>query len=286
MKLRELHRQVAVRFAGSGIEGAEIEASQLLGHVLQMSRTRLLLAADKVVGKEQLALIEGLVNRRLAREPLAYILGNREFWSLSFLVTPDVLIPRPETEELLEHVLATLGKDAVGKKLDILDLGVGSGVISIVLALELPLSRVYGVDRSPDALVVAAANAGQHQVKRRIHYLCADWLSGLRLESRFDLVVSNPPYVARPTLAGLEPELAFEPRRALDGGEDGLVEIRRLVKELGQIIKPGGWFFMEIGFDQRQPLLDFFADLPQYTEVKVLDDYAGLPRIFQARLQP
>ena len=285
MNVLDVYRSVAERLKSSGIEASETESALLLMHVLHKTRTELFLANRSIVAPGELDEIDKLLARRLQFEPLAYILGEKEFWSLPFKVTPDVLIPRPETEELLEKILQTIKNDHAPFKGPILELGVGSGVISIILALELPQSVVYGIDKSLAALKVAAYNAKLHNVAARIGFMCADWLNAIVAEKTYQLVVANPPYIASTALSGLQKELEFEPLAALDGGASGLVEMQCFLPEISRILLPGGWLFMEIGFDQKEFLLDYFSKLPEFHDVEVHMDYAGLPRIFQARLQ-
>lgn len=286
MKILDLYSKVKARLKAGSISESEIEAELLLEYVFNKTRVQLFLSGDEGVPEKKIQYLDELVTRRLKREPLAYILGEKEFWSLPFRVTPDVLIPRPETEQLLELIIQTCKEEHKFCEGSILDLGVGSGIISIVLALELTYSEVIAIDRSVEALKVAAYNAKQHGVEKKVQFVCADWLSALQRGQRFGLVVSNPPYVASEDFSLLQPELDFEPRWALDGGKQGFREIERIIPSLSEILIPGGWFFMEIGEKQGDYLVDRFAAMPEYDEIKVHKDYAGLPRIFQARSKP
>jgi len=282
------------RLAQAAIPEPELEVSLLLAHVLQIPRTAVLLSGEKDLDEELLAVLEECISRRLAREPLAYITGSKEFWSLDFMVSKDVLIPRPETEFLLEKALAVLKSPAGswGQKVRILDLGTGSGVIAVVLAREIGAARVTAVDYSYKALKVAGHNAKKHGVSDRIDFINCDWFAGIAPEAEFDAVVSNPPYVGQEILAkvldedhgALQPEVyGFEPHLALDGGERGVREICRIAVELAGVLKPGGCFFMEIGADQREEVLDIFKRTGAYSSIAVFDDYAGRPRVLQAR---
>ena len=277
----------------AGIPDPELEVSLLLSHVLRMDRTAVLLAGEKVLHEEQCEALKKHVARRLAREPLAYITGEKEFWSLSFTVTKDVLIPRPETELLLARALQAIrGTAGTGREMRILDLGTGSGIIAIVSAMEVEAARVTAVDRSYKALQVAVHNAKKHKVSERIQFVNCDWLAGLSAATEFDLVVANPPYVAEEILKrpsgtadeSLQPEVvSFEPRLALDGGHQGLDEIRRIARQVPSVLKHGGWFFMEIGADQGEAVSAIFKGAGVYDSLAVHIDYAGLPRVFQAR---
>ncbi len=284
MRVFELIHLGVHRLAAAGIDDASREIELLLGFCLGKNRAALFLEAKSEVdiGQEQHFL--SLVSRREEREPLAYIFGEQEFWSLSFQVNPFVLIPRPETEFLVESVLAaSQGRWQSGA---ILDLCCGSGVIGIVLARELA-SAVTAVDISASALEVARYNARRHNVGERLAFIQADLLSAFHPSASFSLVVSNPPYVSREELdAGLQPEVAlFEPSLALDGGRQGLDLIRRIHQDLPPLLAPGGDFFMEIGAEQGPSVLRLFADDGHncFERLEVLQDYSGRDRVFHAR---
>jgi release factor glutamine methyltransferase len=286
MKALDLYQSSLRRLKEQQVPDAEIEASLLLGHVLNLTRAQLFLSEDPIAPsliKEH----EKLLARRLLREPLAYILGEHEFWSLPFYVNKDVLIPRPETEILLEIVLQVLqgdGYDITSEPFQILDMGSGSGVIAIVLALELQKSQIFSIDFSFAAQRVAHRNAERHDVSDRVQFINSRWLDGLQPKPLFDLVVTNPPYVAQETFADLQPEIVdFEPRLALDGGEDGMEQIRDFAPLVADVLKPDGRFFMEIGADQGEMVMELFDSFGSFDSLVVYDDYAGLPRIFHAR---
>lgn len=295
MQIKAVFQKAVRQLQQAAIQDPELEVSIMLAAVLAMTRTAVLLAGDKHIPAEELALFEKFLERRLAREPLAYITGIKEFWSLDFKVTGDVLIPRPETELLLEKALAVLKSSGPTKQLQplkILDLGTGSGVIAVVLALELAGSEVTAVDYSYKALKVARHNANKHGVGDRIDFINCDWFSGVAPKVSFDAVISNPPYVARESLAepcgrspgALQPEVGlYEPRLALDGGERGTREISRIAAEMPDALKSGGWFFMEIGAGQQDEVLGIFTATGEFESLECFADYSGLPRIFQAR---
>jgi len=295
VKVREILRSGIRRLAEAGIPEPELEAAVLLGHRLGISRTALLLSGEREIDGVQQQAYEGDIARRLNREPLAYILEEREFWSLPFKVSRDVLIPRPETEQLIELALGALHGLDPGprrRRWRVLDLGTGSGVMAAVLALELPAAIVTGVDISFRALQVAAHNARRHKVAGRVRLVNCSWLDGIACRGDYDLVVANPPYIAEHILAGstggrngtLEPEVVrYEPRLALDGGERGLDAIRLIAGDLSRALTVGGWFFMEIGEDQAEEVTTIFRTAATYDRLAVHRDYAGLPRIFQAR---
>ena len=293
MQVKDLFRQTVQRLEDAGIAGAELEATLLLAHQLGVDTVTVYLSDQETLSSENLELFEDLLNRRLKREPLAYILGRKEFWSLEFDVTKDVLIPRPETEFLVETVLQVLENEtnSPDSSFTILDLGTGSGVIAIVLAREIQSARVLGIDFSQAALQVAVKNAAKHGVSDRVHFLNSDWFTAIKSGEKFDLVVSNPPYVAREILDkpcgnspdALQPEVVgHEPRRALDGGLQGLQSIYQISDGLLSFLKPGGWFFMEIGADQAGEVVNHFNGIAGFGHIRVFKDYAGLPRVFQA----
>lgn len=294
MQAKEIFNTAIHRLKRAEIPDPELEAALLLSHVLKMERTDLLLAGQKVIDDDQFLLFEKYLARRLDREPLAYITGIKEFWSLPFKVTKDVLIPRPETEFLLEKALKKtkiLLNDAL-QEIKILDLGTGSGVIAVIMALELEAAKITAVDYSHKALQVALNNAHKHKVADRINFVNCDWFEGLSAKAEFDIVVSNPPYIASSILAAphdlvsgsLQPEVVgFEPRLALDGGDRGVKEIEKIAVGLGKVIMPGGWIFMEIGADQEKEVLGIFQKTAVYGSMKVFNDYAGLPRVLEAR---
>lgn len=286
-RLADLLSWTARQLRRAGIEAADLEARLLLEHVLRLSRSGLILAGGQRVTPDDLARVTELLCRRLAREPLQYLTGRREFWSLDFLVSPSVLIPRPETEFLLHEVLA--GQGDVPREGGVLDLCCGSGVIAVVLAKELiSPRRIIGADISPAALALARVNARRLGVAARIDWLCADLCSAFAAAACWALVVANPPYISSDDLATLEPEVReFEPRLALDGGMDGLEIIRRLLVQAGPALLPGGMLYCEIGAEQERQVLEIanaqpvLADL--FDEVVVSRDWAGRPRVLRAR---
>ena len=296
VKIKDLFKKGTSRLKKGGVPEPELETSLLLAHLLNIDRPALLLNADQTLQDDQIEKFENFISRRAAREPLAYIVEEKEFWSLPFKVSPDVLIPRPETELLIEKALATFQskwrdpEELQAKR--ILDLGTGSGIIAVVLALKLPLISVTALDLSYRALKVAKLNAKRHKVQERIHFVNSDWFGGLSPEKKYDLVLANPPYIANQTLDRqlgdteglLQPEVVnYEPHLALDGGELGLHSIGRIAGHLGNILKPCGWFFMEIGSDQEVEVKDIFRKTGQFDSIAIHKDLAGLPRILQAR---
>lgn len=268
-------------------ETRNIDIQVLLGHCLQKTRTQLFLSGAEELSAEQEELFNGFLVRRIQREPLAYILGEQEFWSMNFNVSPDVLIPRPETEFLLECVLASKGAWRSSTS-SILDLCTGSGVIATVLAKELR-RPITAVDISPAALTIAASNIKRHNLTHLVFLIESNLFIGLPIEQKFGLVVSNPPYVESGEIAErLEPEVAlYEPHLALDGGDDGLDLIRRIRIDLPQRLLIGGEVFMEFGAYQGKEIETIFSergvDDSFFDKVQIFKDYAGRDRVVYAR---
>jgi release factor glutamine methyltransferase len=288
MRVIDCLRNAAGELAEAGIAGGELDVQLLLGHCLKKSRTELYLAAESEIPAQALEDFTAMVKRRKKYEPVAYILGEREFWSLPFAVSPAVLIPRPETEFLLEQVLAAVGIRRLPEG-QFVDLCCGSGVIAIVLALELQ-REIVAVDLSGEALEVARQNCLRYRVDETVSLIRSDLLAAFAGQRRISLLVSNPPYVSRYEISEeLDPEVvAYEPLLALDGGEDGLDVIRRIKLELPEVMLPGGEIFIEIGAGQGGELLSMFAqeDGTQnvFEHVEVLKDYAGRDRVLHVRM--
>lgn len=286
MRVCDLVKLGRERLESAGVDQASLEVELLLGFCLKKSRSGLFLAATMDVEPDQEREFVTQLARRVNREPTAYILGEQEFWSLPFLVTPDVLIPRPETEFLLETVLRVIQNRPEKSGLT-LDLCCGSGVIGIVLALETERT-VVAVDLSAAALRVARKNGIRHGVDGRLVLLQADLCSAFVPRPIFSLVVSNPPYVGKHEFHALQPEVRdFEPWLALDGGNAGLDVIRRIREMVPRLLRAGGDFFMEIGADQGQAVIEMFADddgQAVFEKVEVLSDYSGRDRVLHARM--
>ncbi|MBE0585423.1 MAG: peptide chain release factor N(5)-glutamine methyltransferase [Desulfofustis sp.] len=269
----------------AGIAEAQLEAELLLGFCLGKSRTQVFLAAREIVAEQLQHTFFSLLRRRLDREPLAYIVGEKEFWSLPFLVTPAVLIPRPETEFLLETALARRNSEAEPGQW--LDLCCGSGVIAVVLARE-ALRAVTAVDISAAALAVARFNCRRHGVLNQVTLVQADLLSCFRAVRPFSLIVANPPYVSRDDVDHrLEPEVArFEPRLALDGGRSGLDIIGEIAAGLPFLLGRGGDCFLEIGEGHGPAVTALFSGSTTYPScqfVEIIKDYTGRDRVAHIR---
>lgn len=286
MRLADILRWGAESLKKNGVEEFDLDARLLLQHILAKSRTELFLLADFEPTDEQLFCYQNLIQRRKKREPAAYILGEQEFWSLAFIVSPAVLIPRPETEFLLEQVFSLTNKTnySDGK---IIDLCCGSGVIATVLAKETG-KTVFAADVSTKALQVARKNIIRHGVEGRVHLVGSDLLASFVKREQFSLVVSNPPYVSHMDVTGnLAPEVCqYEPHLALDGGIRGLELIALIRKQLEHVLLPGGEVFMEIGADQGAEISTMFRSTIDgyggFSTVEILKDYAGRDRVIHA----
>jgi release factor glutamine methyltransferase len=270
----------------AGIETARLDAEILLSHVLKLTKEQFVLFSDMPVRPEQMRHCEELLLRRIRREPVAHITGRQEFWSLDFRVTPDVLIPRPETERLVEITLGVAREFPENTALKILDVGTGSGAIAVSLARELPSSMIWATDVSIEALEIARGNAARHGASERVRLLHGDLFEPIgEIAGRFDLIVSNPPYIRSAELEALEPEVSlWEPRGALDGGVDGLDCYRRIAREASDHLAPNGAVAVEIGADMGKEVARLFAGGGCYTGVTVFQDYAGRDRVVMAKL--
>lgn len=277
MKVRELYNQTVSRLEQAGIPDASFDAELLLQYSLGIDRTDIYLARTDLTSTE-LQEFDLILKRRLDREPLAYITGEQEFWSLSFEVSPAVLIPRPETELLIEKVIAEISSplNFAGR---ILDLGTGSGVIPVVLARELPHAEIISVDKSSAALNIAKRNLKRHGVEEQVTLVNSDWFSCLRKETKFDLIVSNPPYVAALIRDSLQPELQFEPGEALFAGGEGFDAYQEIIPECRRYMKNEASLLLEIGFDQAEKITGLINTSPGLLLSEIVSDYAGLPRI-------
>jgi len=285
MRVHQLLKTAASALEEAGIEEGGLEAELLLQGCLGVSRSHVFLLHDQKVDPQLEEQFQHCLTRRCGREPLQYIQGSCEFWSLDFQVTPAVLIPRPETEFLLEHTLSTLDRVRPRRgPRHILDLCTGSGVIAVVLALEFAGAAITAVDCSRQALQVARKNIVCHGLAERIDLVCADLLTSFRPALCFDLIVTNPPYVLSGDLAGLAPEVRdWEPVLALSGGKTGMDSIDRICRDAALHLQPGGWLFMEIGADIKGPVNEVFTASGHYDQVQVIRDWAGRPRVLQAQ---
>lgn len=275
-----LLRDAAVALTAAGIDNVRFEARLLLGHVAALSVEQLVARGRDPVPAGVAAAMRELTGRRVRREPMAYILGEREFWGLPFKVSPAVLVPRPDSETLIETVLDLLPERE--RPLRILDLGVGSGCLLLTLLREYPKATGVGVDASPEALAIAGENAGMLGVASRARLMVDDWRQAGwadRLGGPFDLLVSNPPYIETSTIAALMPEVAnHEPRLALDGGPDGLEAYRIIAAAAPKLITPGGWALVEGGEGQAIDISGIFASVGMSPQAP-RKDLAGVDRV-------
>ncbi|MDO8956569.1 MAG: peptide chain release factor N(5)-glutamine methyltransferase [Deltaproteobacteria bacterium] len=281
----KLIRWTDERFKKEGLTSPRLDAEVLLAESLGMDRVGLYTHFDQPLQPRELTRFKKRIQRRLAREPLAYIVGKREFWSLTFKVTADVLIPRPETEVLVAEALQVLvDAKRPTRSWRILEIGTGSGAVSIALAKELPLASLVATDLSGKALAIARENALGNGVQERIQFLQGDLFAPLEEGSQFELILSNPPYVPRSHFSSLAPEVRdFEPRVALDGGKDGLAFFRRALPRVGEFLQPEGWFLAEIGAGQDPEVRKIAAENPDLDAFDFIPDLAGIKRVFKAR---
>jgi release factor glutamine methyltransferase len=278
--IRAALRRAALDLNGSGSPSPRLDAEVLLMRFLGMDRLQLCMQPERELSEEEAAGFARWVERRSLGEPVAYILGEKEFWSLRFEVGCEVLIPRPETECLIEEVLRFYRPP--GEGLRVLDIGTGSGAIGVVLARELPAARVVATDISPGALAVASRNAVAHGVAGRMEFVQGDLFAAV--SGDLDLICSNPPYIAEDEYAILPAGIRnFEPRGALIAGPDGLDFHRRIIREGVHRLKTGGRIFLEIGEGQQGPIEAFFRDACDYDDISFRRDYGGIDRVASAR---
>jgi release factor glutamine methyltransferase len=296
------------------LQSPRLDAEVLLAHSLSLNRAGLYARLHSILSLSQITTFQQLIHRRLQHEPGQYITGIQEFWSLDFTVNPDVLIPRPETELVVETALRLISQASSLKSqvsslksqvsslksqvsslpspirnpqsaIRILDVGTGSGCIAIALATELPTAEIWATDISAGALAVAEANAHRHNVHHRIRFLHGSVFAPLADQPQgFDVMVSNPPYIARDDLLTLQPEVRdWEPRHALDGGNDGLDFYRQLLNEAPKYLTPNGWLVLEIGHGQEVVLMPMIQGHTEFADNCCVSDYEGRGRIIAAR---
>ncbi|MBI2903485.1 MAG: peptide chain release factor N(5)-glutamine methyltransferase [Candidatus Methylomirabilis oxyfera] len=305
------HRAVE-RLERAGVESASLDAACLLEAASGIPRWRFVLEPERPIARGISGLFASMLSRREAREPIAYILGAKEFWSLSLAVSRDVLIPRPETETLVEAVLEKISSrcqvpssaaqfqvpgsrfqvfynlelETRNPELKILDVGTGCGAIALALAMEIPDGRICGLDRSRSALRIAGRNASALGLAGRIQFLGGDLFEPLRTRRAgggFDLIVSNPPYIPSAALTLLAPEIAvYEPREALDGGPDGLHYHRRIIEEAPGYLRAGGWLALEVGDGQSAAVVELIRKSDAFGPAEVKKDLTGGDRVVLA----
>lgn len=261
-------------------------------HVLGRDRAWIYTHPEEAIDPQALAEFFSLVARRAASEPTQYLTGKQEFWGLEFEVTPAVLIPRPETEHVVEVALERLGSRGIkinmntgvaSPRLRVADVGTGSGCLAVALAHELPHAEVFALDISSAALVVAARNAARHEVSHRVHLLQSDLLAALGADRSLDLVISNPPYVARNEAAALPEDVRkHEPDAALFGGPTGVEMYARLIEQAGAVLTSRGILVLELGYNSLDHVRGLLYGQPDWVNVSVTNDLSGIPRVIAA----
>ena len=287
---------------GYGVADPKAETEYLLSHLLNCKRSGLYLKHDKSVAIDEFQRFMGWLNKRIAREPSQYIIGEQEFWGLEFKVTRDVLIPRPETEILVEEAIKTVSSKSEvvsgnnniqltthDSRFTILDLCTGSGCIAVSLAKEIPDCHIYAVDVSEKALDVARENAERHGgIADRINFLQGDLfgpLKCLKLVKRVDLIVSNPPYIAKTMMKDLQPEIRdYEPEIAVYAGEDGLDFYRRIISEAPKYLAKDGCILLEMGYGQAEEIKKLIEQHKAFEHIDIKKDFAGIDRVIKAQI--
>lgn len=279
-----------IRWATSYLGSHDIDSPRatgeiLLAHALKLNRIGLYLNHDQPLISEELQRFKAMIIRRIRREPVAYITGSKEFWSMDLEVNQDVLIPRPETECLVEAALDLMSDDLSSPAKRILDLGTGSGAIVLALAAQQPQHVYFASDRSRPAVELARKNVGRHADCGMVHFFNGDWLSALNpAKTGFDLIVSNPPYIATGVIGTLQPEIhQYEPLAALDGDSDGLAGHRKIIEAAHNYMKTGGLLMLEIGYDQRDDVRRIAASVDGYEDFTCSKDYSGYDRVVWMR---
>jgi release factor glutamine methyltransferase len=268
--------QVRRRLEAAGVDTPVLDARLLLEAGAGVSRLDIVTDPRRPMSDDQVAAVDALTQRREAREPISHIVGRKHFWTLDLAVNASVLTPRPETEFVVEAALQALSVNKVAR---VLDLGAGSGAILLAILKERPLATGVGVDISGAALAIAQANAEALGLADRVEWRAGDWAEGLG--EAFDVVVSNPPYIATGEIDSLAPEVArFEPRLALDGGADGLEAYRTIAAALPRLLKPGGVFALEVGWDQAAAV-EALAQAQGLSTTAPRRDLSGIPRVVQ-----
>ncbi|MDD4980354.1 MAG: peptide chain release factor N(5)-glutamine methyltransferase [Candidatus Omnitrophica bacterium] len=261
------------------------EAELLFTDILNCDRLSLYVNKDLSLDKISSSLVSAALKRRIKSEPIQYILGKAEFMGLQFKVTPDVLIPRPETEILVETAIKLVsGVRCQVSGVNILDLGTGSGCIAVSLAKFLPEAEIHATDISESALEIARANARLNRVDNSISFFQSDLLTAYSLElTAYDIIVSNPPYVPTQEIDTLQPEIQYEPRIALDGGEEGLDFYRRIIQDAPGYLKEGGFLIMEAGFGQKDAIKNVFQKSGFFKVIEWIKDYNNIDRVVVAK---
>jgi len=266
---------------GLNMEKPGIDCEVFMRSMLAIRRAKLYAGLERNLSSQELENYNELIKRRSKREPVQYILGNQEFWSLDFFVNKNVLIPRPETEGLIEKVIARAkDKNINNEPLKILDIGTGCGNIAVSIAKELKSASIIATDISANALKVARINAERNGVAGRIIFVQGNLFTPFAKDLKFDFIVSNPPYIPSGQIDRLSPEVSkWEPRIALDGGEDGLCFYRKIIGEAFNCLCDDGFIMLEIGGDQAEGIKEIVRTHKEYSEVKINRDYSGKDRV-------
>jgi len=286
--IKELLKVTADYLQGKGVESPRLSSEILLANILQVDRIRLYLDPEKPLQDDEIAAYRVLVRRRANREPIQHITRVQEFWSEEFTVGPEVLIPRPESELLVEQAIEIMRAHRSDRSAPplLLDLGTGSGALVISLGKEIPQAFLCATDISETALITARGNARKLGQAEKIAFACGDLFGPFKTGgSPFDLVVTNPPYVATEVLDDLKPEIGFEPKIALDGGTGGMRYIERIIHEAPAFIKPGGWLLVEMDPAQIRTALEMIERTGRYAQAKAVKDYSRRLRVVVAQLR-
>ncbi len=279
-------REIGKAFRAAGLDTPELDARLIVAHALALDHARLAADSDRKLTHREAELLASLAARRLKHEPVARIVGMKEFWGLPLRITEAVLVPRPETETVVEAALAAIDRQGPrSRPLQIADLGVGSGALLLALLSELPNAAGIGTDRDPNALALARDNAQRLGLGKRAMYVACDY--GAALAGGFDLVVANPPYVATIDISGLAPEVRdFDPRLALDGGIDGLDGYRAIAADAKRLLAPGGHLVVEVGAGQSAAVAALLKAGGLAVDPRARPDLSAIPRAVSARRDP
>ena len=266
------------------IDSPRLNAEVLLAFQLRLDRVQLYLNFEKPLNEKEVSGYRFLIKRRMSREPLQHITGTQEFWSLDFTVGPQALVPRPETEVLVEKILELYKGKRFGDRPRILDLGTGSGVIAVAIAREIPGAKIWATDISRDALALARLNSHKHGVEERIRFLLGDLFEAIEDQAlSFEVIASNPPYIPSGLLDSLAPEVKnYEPRLALDGGQDGMSFVTKIINEAADRLSQGGWLAVEMDPDQTLKAMNLIEQGGRYSTAERIKDYSRRFRVVMA----
>ncbi|NBV06713.1 MAG: peptide chain release factor N(5)-glutamine methyltransferase [Proteobacteria bacterium] len=277
MKISDILAQARIQLEKSGVSSSKLDSLILLAHALSFSKEQVIFNPDFNLDQNQQDKFFSLINRRTKREPVSQIIGKREFYGRDFLVTSRVLDPRPDSEILIELVIKKLSPQ-IFSQINILELGSGSGCLIITLLILYKKAQAFAVDISSDALEICKRNSAFHQVYERLQTIKSDLFAALDPDKKFDLIISNPPYIKSQDILNLEDEVKkFEPHLALDGGADGLDFYRRIAQEAFSFLQANGYLIVEIGFDQKEKVIKIFSD-KKLTFIESKPDLSGIQR--------